>query len=125
MGAMLGGAFGILATAAAPELSSGPGAYTIVGMGAVAGAVMGAPISTILMVFELTNDYALTVAVMVATVIATLITRYQIGHSYFTWQLERRGLNVRDGHEQRVMREVKIAEVMANDIVSVEPGAPM
>ena len=125
LGAMLGGAFGILATAAAPELSSGPGAYTIVGMGAVAGAVMGAPISTILMVFELTNDYALTVAVMVATVIATLITRYQIGHSYFTWQLERRGLNVRDGHEQRVMREVKIAEVMANDIVSVEPGAPM
>jgi CIC family chloride channel protein len=125
LGAMLGGAFGVLATLANPELSSGPGAYTIVGMGAVAGAVLGAPISTILMIFELTGDYALTVAVMVATIVATLVTRYHFGHSYFTWQLERRGLNVRQGHEQRVLRDVKVAEVMSDDTVTVEPADPM
>ncbi|MDX1711915.1 MAG: chloride channel protein, partial [Rhodovibrionaceae bacterium] len=62
IGAMLGGAFGIVATSAFPELSSGHGAYTLIGMGAVAGAVLGAPISTILMIFELTGDYALTIA---------------------------------------------------------------
>ena len=125
IGAMVGGTFGVLATMAQPELSSGSGAYTIIGMGAVAGAVLGAPISTILMVFELTGDYALTVGVMVATVISTLITRYQFGHSYFTWQLEQRGLNVREGHEQRILRTVRVEDVMASDIVSVEPGAPM
>lgn len=125
LGAMLGGAFGVIATLANPELSSGAGAYTIVGMGAVAGAVLGAPISTILMIFELTGDYALTVAVMVATVVSTLVIRYQFGHSYFTWQLERRGLNVREGHEQRILRDVKVTDVMANDIVSVDPAAPM
>ena len=125
LGAMLGGAFGVLATLANPELSSGVGAYTIVGMGAVAGAVLGAPISTILMIFELTNDYALTVAVMVATIVSTLITRYQFGHSYFAWQLEQRGLNVREGHEQRILRDVKVANVMARDTVAVDQAAPM
>lgn len=125
VGAMVGGTFGALATLAQPDLSSGSGAYTIVGMGAVAGAVLGAPISTILMVFELTGDYALTVGVMVATVISTLITRYQFGHSYFTWQLEQRGLNVREGHEQRILRTVKVEDVMASDTVTVAPGAPM
>ncbi len=75
LGAMLGGAFGVIATQMFPELSSGNGAYTIVGMGAVAGAVLGAPISTILMIFELTNNYAITIAVMIATVTASLILK--------------------------------------------------
>ena len=57
IGAMLGGAYGIVVTSIFPELSSGPSAYTIVGMGGVAAAVMGAPISTTLIVFELTDDY--------------------------------------------------------------------
>ena len=70
---MLGGAFGIIVTLPFPELSSGREAYAIVGMGAVAGAVLGAPISTIMVIFELTGDYALTIAVMIATVVAALI----------------------------------------------------
>ena len=57
VGAMLGGAFGLAATGLFPELSSGHGVYALVGMGAVAGAVLGAPISTILIVFELTADF--------------------------------------------------------------------
>lgn len=125
LGAMVGGAFGVLATLANPELSSGVGAYTIVGMGAVAGAVLGAPISTILMIFELTNDYALTVAVMVATIVSSLLTRHLFSHSYFTWQLEERGLNVREGHEQRILRDVKVRDVMADDADAVRPAARM
>ena len=66
IGAMVGGAFGLIATGLFPDLSSGHSAYTLVGLGAVSGAVLGAPISTILIVFELTADYALTIAVMVA-----------------------------------------------------------
>ena len=56
IGAMVGGAFGVIATAAFPELSSGHGAYTLIGMGAVAGAVLGAPMSTIIIIFELTGE---------------------------------------------------------------------
>lgn len=74
VGALVGGAFGIVATNAFPELSSGSGAYAVVGMGAVSSAVLGAPISTVLIIFELTSDYGLTIAVMVAVVIANVMT---------------------------------------------------
>ena len=60
---MLGGAFGLIASLALPEYASHHSVYAIVGMGAVAGAVLGAPISTILIVFELTANFDLTIAV--------------------------------------------------------------
>lgn len=125
LGAMVGGAYGILATHAFPELSSGHGAYTIIGMGAVAGAVLGAPISTILMVFELTNDYELTIAVMVATVIASVVTQQVHGRSFFHWVLERRGVSVRGGHQTGLMRRLKISSVMDNRYSAVSPDTPI
>lgn len=116
VGALLGSAFGIAATSVFPDLSSGPGAYAVVGMGAVAAAVMGAPVSTVLIVFELTRDTALTVGVMVAVVVATLLTQ-QIAKrsSFFHWQLERRGLNLRGGHDMGVMSQVTVADVLQKD----------
>jgi CIC family chloride channel protein len=125
LGAMLGGAFGIVATHAFPDLSSGYGAYTIVGMGAVAGAVLGAPISTILMVFELTGDYAITIAVMIATVVASLITQQVFGHSFFTWQLAGRGLDLKGGRSQNLLRSIRVEAVMKPDYDSVSPPALM
>ncbi|MCK5274476.1 MAG: chloride channel protein, partial [Alphaproteobacteria bacterium] len=125
LGAMLGGVFGMLATGIFPHLSSGHAAYTIVGMGAVAGSVLGAPISTILMVFELTGDYQLTIGVMIATVIASLITQQAFGFSFFTWQLDRRGLNLRKGREQGLLHAVHVCDVMHSDHVSVAAGASM
>lgn len=125
IGAMLGGAFGIVATLVFPDLSSGPGAYTIVGMGAVAGAVLGAPISTILMVFELTGDYSITVAVMIATVIASTVTQHMYGHSFFTWQLAKRGLDPKHGGEHQMLRSIRIRDVMEQDFEIVAPDAPM
>ena len=125
IGAMVGGAFGILATSAFPDLSSGHGAYTIIGMGAVAGAVLGAPISTILMVFELTNDYAITIAVMIATSIASLITQQTRGHSFFTWQLDRRGIAVKGGQDVGLLRAIKARDLIAENFATVAPEAPI
>lgn len=125
IGAMLGGAYGIVATEVFPHLSSGHGAYTLVGMGAVAGAVLGAPISTILMVFELTGDYELTIAVMIATVIASQITQNSYGFSYFTWQLSERGVDLRGGREEVLMRNRLVADIMRNDHVVALSNAPL
>ena len=125
LGAMTGGAFGVVATSVLPELSSGHTAYTLVGMGAVAGAVLGAPISTILMVFELTGNYALTVAVMVATVLASLITRYLYGGSFFTWQLESQGISLEGAREQHLLRSISVSEIMRDDYVTVSPAATL
>ena len=125
LGAMVGGAFGLIATEVFPTLSSGHGAYTIVGMGAVAGAVLGAPISTILMVFELTGDYTLTVAVMISTVIASQIVSQGLGYSFFHWQLKQWGVNLSGGRESRIMRSRRTRSVMRHDFVTLSPDAPI
>ncbi|MCG8356146.1 MAG: chloride channel protein [Kiloniellales bacterium] len=125
IGAMVGGAFGLIATSAFPHLSSGHGAYTLIGMGAVAGAVLGAPISTILMIFELTTDYRLTIAVMIATAIASLITQQVFGRSFFTWQLERRGIRVKGGQDIGLLRTIKVGAVMDNRYETIAPEAPI
>lgn len=115
IGAMVGGAFGVIATIVFPDLSSGHSAYTLVGMGAVAGAVLGAPMSTILMVFELTGDYELTIGVMIATVISSQATQLAFGYSFFTWQLAQRGVNLLGGREELLMRSYRVANVMRKD----------
>ena len=122
---MIGGAFGILATEAVPELSSGTGAYTMVGMGAMAGAVLGAPISTIIMIFELTADYELTIAVMVATVLASLVTQQVHVRSFFIWQLERRGLTITGGQETGLMRDAHVRQIVDPQVDAIDAGAPL
>ena len=123
LGAMLGGAFGFVATGAFPQFSSGHGAYTLVGMGAVAGATLGAPISTIFIVYELTRDSALTIAVMIATVIAAQIFTATYKRSFFHWQLEIRGINLMGNRESRIIRRTVVREVMRQDYVTVHPHA--
>ncbi len=125
LGAMLGGAFGLTATALLPHLSSGHGAYTLVGMGAMAAAMLGAPISTTLIVFELTGDYELTIAVMVASVIASMIADHAQGGSFFGWQLRQRGLSHRGGREVHLLRSLKVGEVMSRQFVTVRPDEPI
>ncbi len=125
IGATLGAAFGFIATAVFPDLSSGPSAYTIVGMGAVAAAVLGAPISTTLIVFEMTGDYALTLAVMVAVVIASEITHHFYGRSFFAKQLRGRGIDIRGGFESEVMRSIGIKAVLAGDADTMTPAASL
>lgn len=123
LGAMVGGAFGIAAGSVFPDLYSGTSAYALIGTGAVAGAVLGAPMSTILIIFELTGDYAMTIAVMIATVVASLITQQFYARSFFYRQLERSGVDVHKVHEQALLRSMRVDEVMRTDYVTVGPDA--
>ncbi len=122
LGAMAGAAFGLLAAAAVPGLAAETGLYAIVGMGAVAAAVLGAPISTILIVFELTGDYAVTLAVMVAVVVSSTITQQTLGRSFFHWQLERRNLDVKGGRVRHLLKSRRVGELMSDDFQLVAEG---
>ncbi|MGB0682128.1 MAG: chloride channel protein [Magnetovibrionaceae bacterium] len=112
IGAMLGGAYGLFVQATLPELSSAPSAYTLVGMASVAAAVLGAPISTALIIFEMTSDFALTLVVMISVVLSSIITRQFHGGSFFHWLLEQRGLDLRDGFETALLRQNRVTDVM-------------
>ena len=115
VGAMTGSAFGIVAAMVFPEMAASHGLYAIVGMGAVAGAVLGAPISTFLIVFELVGDYELSIAVMVATATASLIMQQSYSRSFFRRQLERRGLDLRGGRARHVLQTLPVGDVMSSD----------
>ena len=123
IGAMTGGAFGFVAASIVPELSSTQSVYAIAGMGAVAGAVLGAPISTILIVFELTGSYEVTIVVMVAVAVAAVVTG-QLGHrSFFHLQLRARGLDLQEGREVGAMRDIRVSQVMTRKFTSLAPTA--
>ena len=121
LGAMTGGAFGLIASGVFPELASSQGLYAILGMGAVAAAVLGAPFSTSMIVFELTGGYTLTIALLLAVSIATGINQAIHGHSLFEWQLEMRGLFFRDGPHKYVMRSNKVKDFMTYFEQDAEP----
>ncbi len=126
LGAMTGGAFGILAAQIFPDQATSHAAYALVGMGAVSAAVLGAPISTTLIVFELTGEWKLSLAVLVAVSIATVLTQSQLGKSFFHWQLERRGLHVREGAHSYILKMLRVRDVMDTHDGSFErrEGAP-
>jgi CIC family chloride channel protein len=111
IGVTLGGAYGIVVTSISPDLSAGEGAYAVIGMGAVAAAVLGAPISTSLIVFEMTGDYHITIAVMMAVIISVLIFRPFHGQSFFTWMLEQRGLDLHGGFQANLLRGISVSQV--------------
>ena len=125
IGAMLGTSYGIIATSIFPDLSSGPDAYALVGMGAVAAAVLGAPISTTLIIFELTGDYALTLGVMVAVVIASEITQIFYGHSFFANQLRSRGIDLKGEFETEALKANTIQQIMESRTQPVPVDTPM
>ena len=90
-------------------------------MGAVGGAILGAPISTTLIVFELTGEYGITISLMLAVAIATLLTQWLCGKSFFHWQLSRRGYDLSEGPQGVILQTICIRGVMDR----VPPGAPL
>ncbi|MCW8952348.1 MAG: chloride channel protein [Rhodospirillales bacterium] len=113
IGAMLGGAAASIFGMVFPGYFSGAGAYALVGMGGMAAAVLGAPISTTLIVFEMTGEYSITIGVMLAAVIASMTLRQFHGSSFFTWQLERRGVDLAAGFEISVLSAISVRGVMS------------
>ncbi len=97
IGALTGLAFGLIATTVLPDVSGTHTLYAFAGMGAVAAAVLGAPISTTMIVFELTGDWQIGIAVMVSVSMSTALASRLVDRSFFLTQLERRGIHCAAG----------------------------
>jgi CIC family chloride channel protein len=112
VGALVGLAFGIVATGLFPDFSGSSTVYALAGMGAVSASVLGAPISTTLIVFELTGDWQIGLAVMVAVSISTALSANLVTRSFFLTQLERRGIRLAAGPHAYVLSMVRVQRVM-------------
>ncbi len=112
LGAMTGSAYGLMASSVFPEMASSNGLYALLGMGGVAAAVLGAPISTTLIVFELTGGYEMTIALLLTVSLAHGLSQAALGHSYFHWQLSKRGLSLQEGPHKEIMRRLTVGNFM-------------
>lgn len=112
IGAFAGAAYGVSLNFWIPDLAADPVFYAMVGMGALSGAVIGAPISTTLIVFELTGDYSITISLMVAVALSTLILQGLVGKTFFHWQLSRRGYDMSEGPQGVILQTIRIRDVM-------------
>jgi len=125
LGTMLGSAVGQALAWADPGLVSSVPVYAVAGMGAVISCVIGAPITTILIVFEITGSYALTTAVMIAVVVANMTVSRLFPFSWFNLQLLRRGVDLHSGREVRIMRTRRVGELVSNDVAVIGPDTAL
>lgn len=108
VGALTGLSFGLVATAIFPTVSGTATLYALAGMGAVAAAVLGAPISTTLIVFELTGDWQTGLAVMVAVSLSTALASRLVDRSFFLTLLERRNVHLAAGPQAYLLATVRV-----------------
>jgi CIC family chloride channel protein len=119
IGAMAGGAVGTVVHSLWPEMSGSPGAYALVGMGAVVAAGTHAPITAIVMIFELTGDYKIILPLMISCIIATLLATRLQKASIYTLKLLRRGVDIRGGFSANVLSHLTAGDAMRTEYAEV------
>ena len=115
LGTMTGGFFGALVHMLMPEFSASSGAYSLVGMGAVVAGATHAPITAILIIFEMTNDYKIILPLMISSIIATVFTLRMKKESIYTLKLVRRGINLFEGRDINLLRQYRVKDIMRKD----------
>ncbi len=119
IGSSLGGFLGTVAHRLFPTLTATPGAYALVGMGAVAAGAMHAPITAIVIIFELTNNYTIILPLMVTCIISVLLTTRLKKDSIYSLKLSRRGLDLSKGQEINILKSLKVSQVMKGEFEKV------
>lgn len=124
IGCMTGSAFGHVVHTAAPALTATPGAYAMVGIGAVMAAFAHAPLTMILMGYELTGNYQIILPIMTSCIMATFIITRFTGESFYTEKLKRRGIKLWRGRDLSVMDRIRVGDVMAGAVTTIPENAP-
>jgi CIC family chloride channel protein len=125
MGAMLGTAFGDGIHAALPHLTAPAGAYGLVGMGAMFAGAARAPITAVIIIFELTGDYSIVLPLMTAIVLATGLSSQLSEDTIYTLKLRRRGIEILRGRPANLMEILTVADAMQPVPMSLEQSTPL
>ncbi|MCD6567799.1 MAG: chloride channel protein [Dehalococcoidia bacterium] len=112
MGAMLGGLFGEAAHGFLPGVVGPSGAYALVGMAAVSAGTTWAPITSFLILFEMTGNYAIILPLLLSVVASTLLAHRLSHESIYTLKLARRGVSIQRPEEAAFLSNITVGEVM-------------
>jgi CIC family chloride channel protein len=125
MGAMLGSAYGGIAHDLLPGLAVAAGAYGLVGMGAVFAAAARAPITAVLIIFELTGDYRIILPLMIAVIVATALSNHFTRETIYTLKLRRRGIDIDAPAPASPMSQITVAKAMGELPRPLAPEQPL
>lgn len=112
LGSLIGRLFIITLYTAGIDTGIDPTAGALVGMGALAVAIIGGPFTMSFLVLETTGDFGLTAATVTASIIASLLVRETFGYSFSTWRLHLRGETIRSAHDVGWLRTLTAGRMM-------------
>ncbi|MBV8684249.1 MAG: chloride channel protein [Caulobacteraceae bacterium] len=118
LGSLLGRLFveGLYAMGA--HIGVDPLTASLVGMGALAVAIIGGPFTMSFLVLETTGDFGLTAVTLTASIVASLVVRETFGYSFSTWRLHLRGETIRSAHDVGRLRTLTAGRMMRRDSAS-------
>lgn len=125
MGATAGGLFGYLVNYLFPGMVATPGAYALVGMAGMIASATHAPITALLIIFEMTSDYRIILPLMVTVVFSALIAGKLFPQTIYTIKLYKRGIDIRGGKDINVLKSHQVKEIMDEEFVSIHPSTPL
>lgn len=125
IGAMTGGFFGWGVHKLYPMITADSGAYALVAMGAVVAGTTHAPITAIIILFEMTATYKIILPLMFACIISTLLTTSLKSGSIYTIKLARRGVKLSQGTEQSILQAIRVKDIMSKEIVTIPESMPL
>jgi CIC family chloride channel protein len=125
LGSLYGGAAAGLLAWVDPAMHVDHLAYMLVGMGAVAASIVGAPVTMILLILELTADFYVAMGVMVGVIVASLVTRLAFGYSFATWRFHLRGVPIRGAFDIGWIRDLTVEKIMRRDAHCAPATTPL
>ena len=115
----MGASFGLICNLFVPEFSANPGAYAIVGMGAVVAGTTHGILSAVLIVYEMTNSYEIILPIMGAAGLASVVAYFIEPESIYTLKLSRRGESIARGHDMHRLEHIMVRDVMIRSFPTV------
>jgi CIC family chloride channel protein len=112
IGAMFGAMFGTIVGKLFPTIAAPPGAYALVGMGVIVAGTIHAPLSALLIIFEVTADYKIILPLMLGTVISTLVSRWLKKDSIYTMKISLFSNRIADGRNQDILQTHHIQPII-------------
>jgi chloride channel protein, CIC family len=125
VGAGVGTVFGLVAGEVFTGSIAAPPSFALVGMAAVAAAVLHAPLTAAVMIFELCNDYDAILPLMVASILATLVATRALAGGIYQRALRRFGIVLSRGKEQNVLRALRVADAMTTSVRTISDATPL
>jgi len=125
LGSMAGGVFGSAVHWLFPGVTATAGAYSIVGMAGVLSGTIHGPLSAILILFEMTDNYTIILPLMIACIISFIASTQILKESIFTLKLARRGINIKAGKEINLLKSLLVREAMNPSPETIYEGLPL